>query len=68
MTASMLGFGSPEVGKQVAMPAQQGIGLDNQQGLSPGQQLTGQQHQEQAIFPSEPRLLALSMEHDQLVA
>jgi hypothetical protein len=68
MTTPMLGLVSPEVLEHVAMPAQQGIGLDNQQGLSPGGELTGKQHQEQTIFPSEPRSFALSSEHDQRVA
>ena len=64
----MPGLVSPEVLEQVAMPAQQSIRLDNQQGLSPGGYLTGKQHQEQTIFPRELQSFALSSEHDQLVA
>ena len=44
---------SPYATEQVAVPAQEGIRLDNQQGLFPGAQLAGQQHEHGSVGPGE---------------
>jgi len=49
------------------MPPQHGIGLDDQQRLSPGAQAAGQQHQERPVGAGAARALASPLQDDQLL-
>ncbi len=50
------------------MPTQEGIGLDEQQGLLPAADPARQEHQERAVDRGAARVLHASREHDQLLA
>ena len=49
------------------MPAQDGVRLDDDQGLSPRAQLTGQKDDEGTVTPGELWTLDLTLEHAQLL-
>ena len=49
------------------MPAQQGLGLDDQQGLAPGPKATGQQHQECPFGRGAARALGAAPEDEELL-
>jgi len=40
------GLLTPETAKELAMPPEQGVGLDDEQGLAPGAEAASQQHQQ----------------------
>ena len=50
------------------MPAQQGVGSDEEQRLPPGADAAGEQHQERPIGPRYGRALDVAAQHDQLLA
>ena len=50
-----LGPSSPEMGEQVTVPAQQGVGLDQMEAVAPRPVHAGQQHQEESILSLEAR-------------
>jgi len=50
------------------MPAQECIGLDDQQGGSPAWQLAGQEDKESPVSPGEGRAFPLPLQNDELLA
>ena len=57
----------PETPEKLAMPAQHGIRLYNDQSLFPRAQLTGQENDEQSVAPSESWAFTLPFENDKLL-
>jgi hypothetical protein len=53
--------------KEPPMPAQDGLGLDDEKGLAPGAQATGEQDQERTVGRSAPRAFHTAAEDDYLV-
>ena len=51
---------SPEQAKTLPMPTEQGVGLDDEQGISPRPQLTGEQDKHTSIEGCERRTLCLA--------
>ena len=49
------GLASPEEGEQVAMPAEEGVGLNQMEGVAPRGRHVGQQHQEESVLSVEAR-------------
>jgi hypothetical protein len=49
------------------MPAQERLGLDDQEGMAPGAEATGEQHQEGAIRAREQWSFDAAAQHDELV-
>jgi hypothetical protein len=49
------------------MPPQQGVGLDDEQGLSPGLQAAGQQHQKRAVGWRAARALDAPLQDEELL-
>src|SRR4051794_27717301 len=63
-----LRFPPPEQAEALPMPAQQGLRLDDQQGLAPGPKTTGQQHQERPVGRGAARALDAAPQDDDLLA
>jgi hypothetical protein len=61
------GLSAPEATKQVAMPAQQRIGLHDEQALAPGAHMTGQQDQHGPVDARAARTLGTPSQDDQLL-
>ena len=59
---------SPVGAKQIAKPAQQGVGLDDEEGLSPELGAGGQEDQSNAIAVGELGSFHLALEHDELLS
>jgi hypothetical protein len=53
--------------EQIAMPTQQGVRLDNEEGLLPELGATGQKDQSEALAVGESGLFHLAVEHDELL-
>ena len=63
------GLASPEEGEQVAMPAEEGVGLNQMEGVAPRGRHVGQQHQEESVLSVEARPgRGPPPEHDDLLA
>jgi hypothetical protein len=62
----VLGFrlAPPYPPKQLAMPAQHGVWLDDDQRILPRAQLACQEHDQGPISPGEFRTFGLALEHD----
>ncbi len=58
----------PERAETRAMSAQQGLGLDEEQGLPPGADAAREQHQERQIRPRHGHTLDAAAQHQQLLA
>jgi hypothetical protein len=58
---------SPEAREELAMPAQQGVGLDDKQGRSPGTKTAGKQYQERAISRRAAWALDAPLQDDELL-
>jgi hypothetical protein len=58
----------PEKTKALTVPAQKGLWLDNQEGLSPGPRRSCQKHQEASIPLGAYWSFALSTKNDELLA
>jgi len=54
--------------EQIAMPAQERVGLDDQQGLLPGPDATSEQHQERPIGRGAARALGAAPQDEELLA
>jgi hypothetical protein len=54
--------------ESLAMPAQQRLWLNNEEGLLPGSCHSGQKHEEHAVHPGTGRSFHLSTQDDQLLA
>ena len=67
---SVVGFGlaCPDEAKQVSMPAQQGVGLDDEEGCFPRTQLVGQEDEGCSVAPGEGGAFRLATEDDHLLA
>jgi hypothetical protein len=63
-----LGLAPPYATKQVTVPAQECIKLDDDQGLFPRTELAGQEHKQRAVVPGEFWSLGLPLQHDHLLA
>jgi hypothetical protein len=63
-----VGFELPEESESFAMPAEQGLWLEDQQGLLPMREATGQKQELEAVGGGETRLLDLTVENDKLLA
>jgi hypothetical protein len=50
------------------MPAEQRVGLDDDEGVPPGADSAGEQHQERAVGRRHGRALHAAAQHDHLVA
>ena len=59
---------APEAVEQVAMPAQQGIGLYNEQALAPGVHTAGEQDQQGPVNARAARALGTPSQDDQLLS
>jgi hypothetical protein len=58
----------PQPAKDIAVPADQGIWLDDQQRLLPGSQPAGQQHEQHPLTRPGSGAFHLPVEDDQLLA
>ena len=67
---SRFGFGlsPPVAAEQIAVPAQQGIGLHNVESLLPEPGKSGKQDQTHPVSVGKLRALDLALEHDQLLS
>ena len=63
-----LGLVLPHPPKQVTVPAQDGVRLDDDQSILPGAQLACQEHDQSPVAPSEFRTPGLPFENDYLMA
>ena len=68
LSSLRLGLVTPEQTKTLTMPVKQCLGFDDQQGLSPSVQSTGQQDKQAAIPRSQGRTFRLATENDELLA
>ena len=66
----VLGFGlaCPDEAKQVSMPAQQCIGLNDEERCFPRTQLAGQEYKGRPVAPGEGGAFRLATEDDHLLA
>jgi hypothetical protein len=66
----VLGFGlaCPDKAKQVSMPAQQGFGLNDEEGCFPRTQLVSQEDEGYPVVPGEDGAFRLAAEDDHLLA
>ena len=66
----VLGFGlaCPDEAKQVSMPAQQGVGLNDEERCLPRAQLAGQEYKGRPVAPGEGGAFRLATEDDHLLA
>src|ERR1035437_4826575 len=62
------GLSAPEATKEVAMPAQQRFGLDDEQALAPGAQPAGEQDQQRPVGSGAARPLDAASQDDQLLS
>ena len=64
-----LGFGlaAPDQAEQLAMPAEEGVGLNDEQGLLPEGRRPGQEQEPDAVPIAELRVFDLALEDDELV-
>ena len=62
------GRGRPDKSKTVSVPAQQCLRLDEHERLCPGGNTGREEDQEETIESAEGRTVALSLEHDALLA
>ena len=58
----------PHPAKQITMPAQDGVWLDDDQRILPGAQLACQEHDQSPVAPGEFGMLTLPFENDCLLA
>jgi hypothetical protein len=58
----------PTAAKQIAMPTEQGVRLDNEEGLLPELGTAGQKDQSNAIAIGEQGAFHLAVEHDELLS
>jgi len=68
LVSMRLGLALPVQAKELPMPAQQGIGLHDHQGLLPGTNQPGQQDEEDAIGPGDGWPFHLPPENDELLS
>lgn len=61
------GLVSPDQSEQLAMPAEEGIGLDNEEGLSPEWCGSGQENQPDAVLIAELGAFDVALQDDQLL-
>src|SRR5882724_5366643 len=63
-----IGLPAPEAAKEVPMPAQQGIGLDDEQGLAPRTKAAGEQHKQCSVGWGAAWARRSALQDDQLLA
>ena len=62
-----LRLAAPDQAEQLAMPAEEGVGLDDKEGLSPEGRRSCQQKKPEAVSIAQFRAFDLAMEDDELV-
>jgi hypothetical protein len=62
-----LRLSSPNPSKEIAVPTQLRIGLNDHEGCLPGRQLPGDEDKQSPVTPREGRAFDLSLEHDELL-
>lgn len=62
-----LGLPPPDEAEQLTMPAEKGVGLDDEKGLSPERPCPGQEKEPQSVTIAELRAFGMALQDDQLV-
>ena len=64
-----LGFGlaAPDEAEQLTMPAEEGVGLDDEEGLFPEGRCSGQEQESDAVLIADLRAFGVALEDDELV-
>ena len=58
---------APALAKELAVPPQQGVGLDDEQGMMPNAEAAGQQHQQGPVSWRATRALDATPQDDELL-